>query len=182
MISQATAVLAQALGLKKAGKEQEALQTIDQALEILLGLRADLLNQMDDSSVLSLVKMNGHLDRERLLMVARLFKEQGDILAAQDRSMDSRAEYLRAMKFYVEAALNDSTVHSPEYFDSIDELYQKLKGQPILVEAQLALLDYFETLENMPDQSLITAGISSEYLENTMVELKGLIRQFINLE
>jgi hypothetical protein len=182
LISQASAVLAHALGLKKAGKEQEALQTIDQALEILLGMRADMLNQMEDSSVLSLVTMNGHLDRERTIMVARLFKEQGDILVSQDRKEESHAQYLRAIKFYAEAALNDSKVHLPEYFNPIDELYQKLKGQPAPVEAQLAWLDYFERLADLPGDALMTADISREYLDNLLVELRAGVRQYIDLD
>ena len=52
MINQVLAVLTQILYHKEAGQYQEAQVLIDQSLEKLLGVRPDLLKQMDDASLL----------------------------------------------------------------------------------------------------------------------------------
>ena len=49
MINQAIAALLKVAGLKKAGRNQEALEVIEQAFEQLLGLPASLVEQMDEA-------------------------------------------------------------------------------------------------------------------------------------
>ncbi len=55
IINQAIAVLMIAIGLRKAGKYSEALQAIQQAIEQLTTLPENIVDQMDDGSILSML-------------------------------------------------------------------------------------------------------------------------------
>lgn len=86
MISLAIAALLRAIGLRKGGQYEQAEQAIDQALEQLLGLRADLLLRLDDQALLDRLTLQGELERDLAIVVADLYQEQAEISRAQDRS------------------------------------------------------------------------------------------------
>src|SRR5512139_399912 len=104
MINQAMAVLVKILGFKQAGQRQEALQEIDQALEVLLGLRASLFRQLDEPRMLQMLVLQGRLDVDRLAVLADIFYEEADILEQEGRMEESRVDSRRALRFYLESA------------------------------------------------------------------------------
>ena len=129
MINQAVAALVYIAGLKKAGQYQQAQQTIDQALEQLIGLRADLIHQLDDEAILRALTRQEHLDIERLVLGADLFKEEGDILAALGQAANSQASYLRALNFYLEAGLVEDAPPTPAFGLQLRTRIEALAGQ-----------------------------------------------------
>jgi hypothetical protein len=144
MINQAVAALVAIAGFKKAGQYQQAQQAIDQALEQLLGLRADLIHRLDDEAILRALTRQDKLDVERLALVADLFKEEGDVLAAQGQAANSQASYLRALNFYLEAGLADETPPPPALTQKAWALAIQL-GPPALPDDTLwALFCYAE--------------------------------------
>jgi hypothetical protein len=128
IIRQATEALLYAIGLKKAGQYPDAMQAIDQALEQLLGLDADLIRQLSDDALLNLLTLQEQLDLERLELVADFFKEEGDIHAAENKPTESRRSYLRALNYYLEVGLDEDVQEaSMELAEKIDELTGKLE-------------------------------------------------------
>lgn len=144
MINQAVAVLVQVIGLKKAGQLEQARQAIDQALEILFGLRGDLVRGMDDSGLLALLNLASERDLERLAIIADLFREDGEVLTAQGRSAEGAAQLARALRFYLEVALGGLPGEAPELAGRIDRLYVTMNAASLPTDTQLALLDYYE--------------------------------------
>jgi hypothetical protein len=145
MINQAVAALVKILGLKKAGRHEEAHQAIDQALEVLLGLRGDLVRRMDDEGLLAMLNLEDQrVDLERLAVIADLFKEDGEILAAQGYPDEGVTQSARALRFYLEVALGDPLLRGPELAQQIDRLYQALAMENLPLETRFALLDYYE--------------------------------------
>src|SRR4030042_6279457 len=100
MINQALAVLMIALGLKKAGKLNEALQTFDQAIENLLGLNAHLAKQLDDSQLLDRLTFLGKLDVERLLVLADISCEEAEIHTMLGQPESSQLSAQHSLRFY----------------------------------------------------------------------------------
>jgi hypothetical protein len=145
MINQAVAVLLQIAGFRQAKQYQQAQQAIDQSLEQLLGLRADLLKQLDDEVIFRILTLQDRLDIERVMVVAELFKAEGDILADQNRVTESQQNYLRALNFYLEAGLNDQNVSPPS---KLAEQVEWLVSQPALMplpdDIQWSLFNYYE--------------------------------------
>lgn len=179
LINQAVAALAYALGLKKGGQYQEALQAIDQALEQLLGMRSDLINQLDDRSLLDLVTRRGASDLQRWVIVADLFKEQGEILTAQNRTDESHIAFLRALSVYLEIASQIEPDHAGDLPGKIAGLYQKLREHAIPLDIRLALLNYYENLLAMEEGGLSGSGVSRTKIEETISELGSQFEGFL---
>ncbi len=79
MINQALSVLLVALGLKKSGKYEEALQSFDQAKEILTGMDPHIVDQLDDSALLDVLTFHNRLDLERLQLLANIYSEESEV-------------------------------------------------------------------------------------------------------
>ncbi len=144
MINQAVAFLLKIAGLKRAGNYQEAQQAVDQALEQLLGLRADLIKLLDDEDILKILTQQDRLDIERLALVADLFQEEGDILAAQGQTAESRKSYLRSLLYHLETGLDETDQPSKELPAEIDVLVQKLGSLDLPDDMLWVLFCYYE--------------------------------------
>ena len=146
MISQALAVIVTALGLKRSRKLTEALQTFDQALEILLGLNANLANQLDDSALLDKVTFQGKLDIDRLLVLADIYREQAEIYTLQGQPQSSRFAAQRSLHFYLESVLGSEENPNLELIQKIEALRRTLEVAALPAETRLALMDYMDRL------------------------------------
>jgi tetratricopeptide (TPR) repeat protein len=135
MISQAISVLLYIAHLKENRQYQQAQQAIDQSLEQLLGLRADLLKLLEDKSIFLMLTHQEQLDVERVVVIAELFKVEGDILADQDRLVESRQSYLRALNFYLEVGLTEQTGPSSPSLTAI---------LPLPDDIQWSLFNFYE--------------------------------------
>jgi hypothetical protein len=135
MIRQAAAVLAQILGMKASGQYKEADEAIEGALEGLTGLPFNLISKLDDDSLRDHLRgPDGELDLNRLLVVADLTFESGELHAAQGRPAESAAAYLRALKYYLEAALAGEDFEPVRALPSLDEDEQALPLPAVPVE------------------------------------------------
>ena len=172
IISQAMAVLMTVIGLKKAGKYSEARQAINQAIEQLTGLPANLIEQMDDASLLSMLTMQGQLDIGRLTILADLFQEEGEILPKLDQSAEGSFAAARALRFNLEAVLADDSQLSAENIGKIETLYQRLQERDLPVETQLALSDYYQRLLEKEDQMLAAAGTSRKQITEALARVQ----------
>jgi hypothetical protein len=171
MISQALAVLLTALGFKRAGQLNQALQTIDQAIETLLGLNARLVDQLDDSSLLDMLTFLQKLDVDRLLVLADIYKERADIYTLNGQSELSLFAAQRSMRLYLETALASETNTDLELIHKIESLRRDLASSALPVETRLALLDYLERLLTSSDDFLARTGISRPELHAAFASL-----------
>jgi hypothetical protein len=166
MINQAVAFLLKIAGLKKAGDYAEAQQAIDQALELLLGLRADIIKRLDDVSILKALTQQGKLDIHRLALIADLFKEDGDILVAQSQISESRESYLRSLTYHLETGFGETTRPSVDLTEEIEGLVQNLDIQNLPDNTLWTLFCYYERIGAYPkaeDAILRLAGRPNLY-------------------
>lgn len=146
MINLALAALASIVGLKTAGQYYEAFIEIDRTLEQLLGLRADLIRRLDDSSILTALTVQGALDVDRLWIVAELYKEEGDVFTAQNNLAQSYWSYLRSLNFYLHGVLEGGGKHLPEPIEEIKALVLTLQGYELPPETQYSLYYFYEQI------------------------------------
>ncbi|MCX6035749.1 MAG: DUF6483 family protein, partial [Chloroflexi bacterium] len=172
IINQALAALMTAVGLRMAGKYSEALQAIQQAIEQLTTLPANLIDQMDDASILSMLTAQGQLDAGRLAILADLYQEQGEILIKLDQPGQGSMAFARALRFILEVALSEVATLSTEDIGKVEILVHRLKGCTLPVETQLALSDYYQRLLEKDDQSLAAAGTSREQVGQMLARLQ----------
>ncbi len=173
IINQAFAALMTAIGLKKAGKYSEARQAIQQAIEQLTTLPANLVDQMDDGSILNMLATQGQLDIGRLAILADLYQEQGEILFKLGQSVQGYIAFAHALRFILEVSLSDAANLSADTIGKVEGLIQQLKGRPLPVETQLALSDYYWRLLEKDDQCLVAAGTSRKQTSQALAELQN---------
>jgi hypothetical protein len=175
IINQTLSVLMVAIGLRKAGKYPEALQSIEQAIQELTGLSANLIDQMDDASILSMLTTSGQLDIGRLAILGDLYQEEGAIFFKLDQPAPGIFAYARALRFILEGILTDDNPLSPESMVKIDALVQKLNQNPLAIDTQMALSDYYRRLLDKDDQTLAAGGTSRKRIEQALTRLKDEI-------
>jgi tetratricopeptide (TPR) repeat protein len=144
MLNQLVAVIQMIIGLKAAGQYGQALQAIDQALEQLLGLKPDIAKRLSDEAILNSLTQANSLDTDRLLIVADLFKEEGDVYAALNRPTESFSSHLRALNFYIEAALAGVEGDRQEPDDKLEDLYHQLSKYQLPSTTLYGSFTYFE--------------------------------------
>ncbi len=172
IINQAIAALLTAIGLRKAGKYSEALQAIQQSVEQLTTLPANLVDQMDDSSVLNMLTAQGQMDVGRLAILADIYQEQGEILIKQDHPAQAGAAFARALRFILEVTLSEDDALTNENIAKVLILVQRLEGSPLPADTKLALSDYYMRLLERDDQRLVAAGTSRAQVNEALAKLQ----------
>jgi hypothetical protein len=143
MINLAVTALLQAIGLRKEGKYSEARQAINQALEQLTGLRADLLERLDDQALLESLTVQGEFDHERSLLLADLYQEQGEIDQAQGYLDQACASRGRALALLLEASFSPSLETAQQ--EKIEQLVRLTEACALPFETCFTLYSYYES-------------------------------------
>lgn len=100
------AALAKALGFKALELYSDALWVINQALEQLFGLQVDVIDRMDDDSLIAATRNQDHSDLSRLRMAAELYQEAGEIHLALGQPREGIWRLVRALNLYLEVELS----------------------------------------------------------------------------
>lgn len=146
MIAIAAAMIARILGLKASGDYVQAQAVVNQLLELIVGLRADLVRRMDDDSLLENLTHQGRMDTDRLGLLAELFRQDGDILSAQRRDAEGITSYLRSLNFFLEAFLSGKDAGFPDPNEHIRYLLQKLDSQQLPAVTLYSQFHYYEEI------------------------------------
>ena len=144
MIRLAVSALLTIFGLKKSGSYQQAIDLIAVTLTQLTGMDDRLISRLDDASLLAVLSNNQGPDYDRMLVVADLLKESGDVQTALGQPGDARAVYLRALTLNLEVALGPVEYSPEELGGRIDGVLAGLADQPLPVESLYPLWYYFE--------------------------------------
>ena len=168
MIAIAAAMIARILGLKASGDYAQAQAIINQLLELIVGLRADLVRRMNDDSLLESLTHQGRLDTDRLGVLAELFRQDGDVQSAQGNNIESITSYLRSLNFFLEAYLSGKDAGFPDPNERIRYLLQKLDSQPLPAVTLYSLFHYYEETgsyaqaEDALAKLLVATGLEDE--------------------
>ena len=171
MINQVLAVFLQALGLKKAGQLSQALQAFDQAVESLLGLRAGLAKHLEDHQLLALLTFQDKLDVDRVLVLADIYREEGEVHTLLGQPEQSQFAAQRGLRLYLEAALTTEASLTLEIVQKIEAQRSGLSVPDLPVETRLALLDYLDRLLASGEDFLAAARLSRPDLQATLTSL-----------
>jgi hypothetical protein len=144
MIRLAVAALQAIFGFKRSGSYQQAMDLIAVTLAQLTGMDDRLINSLDDASLLRVLSNRQGPDYDRMLIVADLLKESGDVHAALGQPVDSQAGYQRALMLYLEAALGPVEYSPEELGARIDGVLAGLANQSLPLESLYRLWYYYE--------------------------------------
>jgi len=164
LIRLATQVFLRILGLKSQGLYQDALYAIDQMLEQITGLRADLLQRLDDDSLINAFSTANGLDADRLILAADFIQQQAEIYALTGQPDEARSLSLRALNCYLAAMLEASPSEVPAPDEKIQILVDTLGLQALPPATLVRLFDYFagSGVYNRADQVLTSLSYLPE--------------------
>ncbi len=171
MINQALAVFLAALGLKKARKYDQALQTFDQAIESLLGMNAHLASQLDDSILLDRLTFMGRLDVDRSVLLADIYREEAEVYTSLRQPGASQLSNQRSLRLYLEAILADDANLTSELIQKVEPLRQVTNTSNLPIETRLAVQDYLDRLLGKSDDFLNTNGMNRIALQGELSSL-----------
>jgi hypothetical protein len=115
-------------------------------VESLLGLRANLAKQLEDRQLLALLTFQDKVDVDRLLVLANIYPEEGEVCSLQGQPKQSLFAAQKSLRLYLKAALATEDKPTIELIQKIEALRSKLSAPDLPVETRLALLDYFDYL------------------------------------
>lgn len=144
MLNLAIAALLEAIGLKKAGDYDLALQRIDLAFELLLGLKASMAKNLEDERLYYLLTRGDRLDTQRLGILADLCEQEGDIYALRNQLDESREDYLRSLRYNLEVFFNEGRIDPSEQQQKIEGLVEKLDLAAAGSDTLWPLAGYYE--------------------------------------
>jgi hypothetical protein len=187
LVTAISETVARLANLRTVGNYEKSFEVIDQNLEELLGLKADLVRQLDDKQILDMLTVNEYLDVARLYHVAELFRLEGEIYRDQGQTELAQISQTRALNLFVEVgfAVENEFLEAD---DHIDELFDEL-GKDTPEDSLYTIFDYYEQVgaydraeiaidlmlqrtENNPDILMEKRAFYNRLLEESDAELE----------
>ncbi|HBX68162.1 MAG TPA: hypothetical protein DEH25_01905 [Chloroflexi bacterium] len=142
LVAAITATLARLAKLRTAGSYQESLAVIDEDLEELLGLKGNLVRQLEDQRIVEMLTTNEFLDVARLYYVAELFLQESQIRIEQGEKVAAQTAQVRALNLFLEVcfAVDNEFLEADAH---VDELFEAL-GTNTPEDTLFTLFDYYE--------------------------------------
>lgn len=145
MIQQFTSVLGEALGLRKQHKTELAQAKLDEWLGRSLGISLGLLKSLSEKDLIHLLSNENGRDSEKLLVAARVLKEDGDWTKADQGPDQAYPSYHKALRLNLEAHHNGANANILPYHEQVDALLAELKPYVLEEETLAEICRYLET-------------------------------------
>ncbi len=126
LIRQFTRFLLKIIGLIDDNDYAQALETIEEVRESVLGINALLIYHLPIQDLVGLFTVAENVDTGKLLMLAELFNVEGDVYAAMGKPAKSETAYFKALDLYLEIYLLTEVVRFPEEFSTIESIDDKI--------------------------------------------------------
>lgn len=165
------AAIGRILGFKTAYMYIEAQIAVDEALEEVFGLPANIVRQMDDQALLEAATHLEVLNLDKLQAAAEVFRQEGELHEMRGQPERAEAAYRRALNFYLDVSLNGNAWNWPPPDEHIETLIGKLAGGEFDPDTLYGLYLYAE-----PRQQYARAEWLLDHLAN-FPDLEGEVRR-----
>jgi hypothetical protein len=146
MIEEFFQALSRIKSLKGGQQWREANTGIEQEFKRLIGMDAQTVSQLSETELLAQV-VRGEPTlavREKILMVATLLKEAGDVFAEQERPSESQACYLKGLHLLLDMLGRGEVFECPEFVPKVEEYVIALGDSPLPLETHARLMQNYE--------------------------------------
>jgi len=136
IIDEVSRLLARVVFKRRAGADQEALQTVVLGFERLFTLPAHELFQLTPDQHFAMLSdaESPEFARDRILLYAALSAEAGAIYAKLGQRVMARATRLSSLRFALKARANYSAEGLPDYAPDVHALLNALADEPLDAE------------------------------------------------
>lgn len=133
------------LGIIKKEDFSQASNMISQVRQDILGISENLANSLSSPDLIRMLSTGEEPDPVKPLILAELFKAQGDIHAAQEKEDQAYTYYLKTLDLQLETAFQTNETTFPEEFTSVDAIADLLEEFVLPPETLAALFHYYES-------------------------------------
>ncbi|AKA71999.1 DUF6483 family protein [Clostridium scatologenes] len=132
------------LELRKEGKNQEALTTIDDTFKEIFRLSSKFFNSFSDENLLDMIKTDGTINADKCIMMAKLLEEEALIFEDENNLDEAFYMNLKSLNLFLEAYVNkNDDCDLQNYFCDIEPIIEKVSSYKIPISIQNKLMDYY---------------------------------------
>lgn len=141
------------LKYKSEGKNEEALNAIDDAFKEIFRLSSKFFNSFSDENLMDMIKTDGTLNADKCIMMAKLLEEEGEIYESQGNVNEAFYLNIKSLNLLLEAYINkDNNCDLQSYFSDIDLIISKILDYKLPASLEYKILDYYVKI-NMYDKA-----------------------------
>jgi hypothetical protein len=132
--------------LKNARQWREAEGSIEQEFQRLLEVDSHTAAQLSETELLARV-VRGEPTlavQEKILLVATLLKESGDVLTEQGRQSDGRTSYLKGLHLLLDTLGRGELFECPSFVPKVEEFMIALRDSRLPLETHARLMQHYE--------------------------------------
>lgn len=146
MIEEFFQALAQIKSLKSTRQWREAGAGVDHEFQRLIGIDGKAATQLSETELLALaVRGEPTLAvREKILMLATLLKEAGDVLTEQAAQTEGRTSYLKGLDLLLDVLGRGEVFECPEFVPKVEEFMISLRNSQLPLETHARLMQHYE--------------------------------------
>ena len=173
MIEEFAQALARINSFKRDGRWSEASEILDTEFKRLIGEGAQAVARLSETELLARLLQNEptHVLRDKTLILTALLSEAGDVAAAQGRTEESRACYLKALHLLLDVLARGEVFECPEFVPRVEVLESALKGAQLPVPTHALLMQHHErTGEFAKAEDALFAMLDAEPDNDAIVE------------
>ncbi len=145
MVQELTQVLARILFLKKAQEYPKAVDEIENALTRFWNLTQEQIRTFSLEQWIEQCRQEQGPMGEKLVALADLFKEQGELYALETNVPESQRTAALSLGLYLEAVASPGTIISVDLLDKIEHLIERTSAAGLPAPVWQRLLSYYET-------------------------------------
>jgi Family of unknown function (DUF6483) len=147
MVQEMVQLLARVVFLKSRREYEQALHEINRALRQLNSSSDQSGSPLEPEEWVALCRKHDH-DKSGLMMAtAELLRQEGELLALQERRAESQRSRITALTLFLEAILTGETFISTELLDKVEQLADETAEAERPPALWLRLVRYFEARE-----------------------------------
>lgn len=144
LISQFFQALYKIMGFIKKEDYSSAKAMISELRAELLGISQNMADTLSTPDLISMLSTGEEPDLGKPLILAELFKTEGDIYAAEENEEKAYQQYLKALDMQLELAFQTGDTRIPEEFTPVDSIADLLEDYVLPPETLAALFHYYE--------------------------------------
>jgi hypothetical protein len=143
MIQQMGLFVTHLMKRRKDGDDEGALVDIQEAYGRMTGLHASLVYGLSEDDVVSMLTVQGAVHPERLVALATLLREEGDIYSSRGDIENALPRMQKALRLFLEA-WDHSDALRYETIPGLDATIGWMDGYPVTPATRTLLMEYLE--------------------------------------
>ncbi|WP_334078204.1 DUF6483 family protein [Paenibacillus sanfengchensis] len=148
MLEEMTEMIGKVFGLKQQRKWIEALWELDELYKKLFRLNSRLLGSLSAKDIVEMMRTGGTVESDKLQSLARLMKEEADVLTASGQREEGILRARKALHLYLAAYTHGADPGIWKLHGEVSELLERLKGFRLPEDTERLLMSYEESRGN----------------------------------